>query len=243
MLMDEPFGAVDPIARERLQNEFLRLQENIGKTIVFVTHDIDEAIKMGDRIAVLREQSVIAQFDTPERILSDPADDFVAEFIGAGASLKRLGLARVRDFALADWPVSSLADGREAALAALQRTTAGSVLLLDEGRRPARWANRQDLSRSDTTLDRVGMPVNAVVEPQATLAGALDAMVLSRVGGVVVVDGRGAYIGTVDMGVIMAAAETMRAAAHERALSGDGRGPRASDADRVRLDSGPGPAQ
>jgi ABC-type proline/glycine betaine transport system ATPase subunit len=91
MLMDEPFGAVDPIAREKLQNEFLRLQEDIGKTIVFVTHDIDEAIKMGDRIAVLREQSVIAQFDTPERILSDPADDFVAEFIGAGASLKRLG--------------------------------------------------------------------------------------------------------------------------------------------------------
>jgi osmoprotectant transport system ATP-binding protein len=121
MLMDEPFGAVDPIAREKLQNEFLRLQEEIGKTIVFVTHDIDEAIKMGDRIAVLREQSVIAQFDTPERILSDPADDFVAEFIGSGASLKRLGLARVRDFALADWPVSSVTDGREAALAALQR--------------------------------------------------------------------------------------------------------------------------
>ena len=221
MLMDEPFGAVDPIAREKLQNEFLRLQEDLGKTIVFVTHDIDEAIKMGDRIAVLREQSVIAQFDTPERILSDPADDFVAEFIGAGASLKRLGLARVRDFALADWPVASLSDGREAALAALQRSTAGSVLLLDDQRRPVRWANRQDLSRSSTPLERAGMSVTAVVEPHATLAGALDAMVSSRVGGVVVVDGRGGYVGTVDMGVIMAAAETMRAAAHERALAGD----------------------
>ena len=221
MLMDEPFGAVDPIAREKLQNEFLRLQEDLGKTIVFVTHDIDEAIKMGDRIAVLREQSVIAQFDTPERILSDPADDFVAEFIGAGASLKRLGLARVRDFALADWPVASLSDGREAALAALQRSTAGSVLLLDDQRRPVRWANRQDLSRSSTPLERAGMLVTAVVEPHATLAGALDAMVSSRVGGVVVVDGRGGYVGTVDMGVIMAAAETMRAAAHERALAGD----------------------
>ena len=233
MLMDEPFGAVDPIAREKLQNEFLRLQEEIGKTIVFVTHDIDEAIKMGDRIAVLREQSVIAQFDTPERILSDPADDFVAEFIGSGASLKRLGLARVGDFALADWPVSSVHDGREAALAALQRSDAGSVLLLDDQRRPARWANRQDLSRAAMSLERVGMPVTAVVEPHATLAGALDAMVSSRVGGVVVVDGRGAYVGTVDMGVIMAAAETMRAAAHERALSGDGdgTGPRASDAE------------
>ena len=229
MLMDEPFGAVDPIAREKLQNEFLRLQEDLGKTIVFVTHDIDEAIKMGDRIAVLREQSVIAQFDTPERILSDPADDFVAEFIGAGASLKRLGLARVRDFALAHWPVSSVSDGREAALAALQRSTADSVLLLDDQRRPVRWANRQDLSRSSTPLERVGMSVTAVVEPHATLAGALDAMVSSRVGGVVVVDGRGGYIGTVDMGVIMAAAETMRAAAHERALAVEQSDLRAAD--------------
>jgi osmoprotectant transport system ATP-binding protein len=220
MLMDEPFGAVDPIAREKLQNEFLRLQEDIGKTIVFVTHDIDEAIKMGDRIAVLREQSVIAQFDTPERILSDPADDFVAEFIGSGASLKRLGLARVRDFTLADWPVASLSDGREAAIAALQRSSYGSVLLLDDASRPVRWADRAALSKSGVPLERAGMVVNAVVEPQATLAGALDAMVSSRVGGVVVVDGRGAYVGTVDMGVIMAAAETMRAAAHDRAMGG-----------------------
>src|SRR5664280_1326061 len=78
MLMDEPFGAIDPITRERLQNEFLRLQEDIRKTIVFVTHDIDEAIKMGDRIAILREGGHLVQFDTPERILAEPADDFVA---------------------------------------------------------------------------------------------------------------------------------------------------------------------
>ena len=97
MLMDEPFGAIDPITRDRLQNEFLRLQERIKKTIVFVTHDIDEAIKMGDRIAILRDQSRIAQFDTPERILVNPADDYVADFIGRGASLKRLSLSRVSD--------------------------------------------------------------------------------------------------------------------------------------------------
>ena len=221
MLMDEPFGAVDPIAREKLQNEFLRLQEDIGKTIVFVTHDIDEAIKMGDRIAVLREQSVVAQFDTPERILSDPADEFVAEFIGAGASLKRLGLARVRDFALADWPVSRISDGREAALSALSASRASSVLLLDDSRRPVRWVDRHELARASASLERVGAPVTAIVEPHATLAGALDAMVSSRVGGVVVVDGRGAYTGTVDMGVIMAAAETMRSAARERSAAAD----------------------
>src|ERR671915_838109 len=104
MLMDEPFGAVDPITRERLQDEFLRIQSEIKKTIVFVTHDIDEAIKMGDRIAILQQGSHVAQYDTPERILVDPADDFVADFIGRGASLKRLSLSRVRDIELGDWP-------------------------------------------------------------------------------------------------------------------------------------------
>ena len=220
MLMDEPFGALDPISRERLQNEFLRLQEDIRKTIVFVTHDIDEAIKMGDRIAILRERSVIAQYDTPENILSAPADDFVAEFIGSGASLKRLNLARVRDFSLADRPVALLREGRDAALAALRASSEDSVLLLDDERRPRRWATDKDLRRADGSLERVGLEVRAIVEPQATLAGALDAMLSSRVGGVVVVDGRGAYLGTVDMSVIMAAAETMRAAARDSVTSG-----------------------
>ena len=222
MLMDEPFGAVDPIAREKLQNEFLRLQEGLRKTIVFVTHDIDEAIKMGDRIAVLREHSVVAQYDTPERILSDPADAFVAEFIGAGASLKRLGLARVRDYPYADWPVAAVSDGPQAALAALDRSDETSLLLLDDQRRPQRWVQRQDLQQAGAPLDRAGMAVRAIVEPTATLAGALDAMVSSRTGGVVVVDGRGAFLGTVDIGVIMKAAEDMRTAAQASARSKGG---------------------
>jgi osmoprotectant transport system ATP-binding protein len=97
MLMDEPFGATDPITRDRLQNEFLRLQREMRKTIVFVTHDFDEALKMGDRIAVLGPRSVIAQFDTPEAILAAPADDYVSSFIGSGGQLKRLGLMLLRD--------------------------------------------------------------------------------------------------------------------------------------------------
>src|SRR5207253_2713664 len=92
MLMDEPFGAIDPITRARLQDEFLRLQERVRKTVVFVTHDIDEAIKMGDRIAILRQGGVLAQYDTPAEILTDPTDEFVAEFVGADRALKRLGL-------------------------------------------------------------------------------------------------------------------------------------------------------
>jgi len=97
MLMDEPFGATDPITRDRLQNEFLRLQRELGKTIVFVTHDFAEALKMGDRIAVLGPQSVIAQYDTPATILAAPANDYVSSFIGSGGQLKRLGLMRLRD--------------------------------------------------------------------------------------------------------------------------------------------------
>jgi osmoprotectant transport system ATP-binding protein len=100
MLMDEPFGAIDPINRERLQNELLRLQERIRKTIVFVTHDIDEAIKMGDRIAVLKQGGVLAQYATPPELLMQPADAFVEDFVGADRALKRLALERVGDVAL-----------------------------------------------------------------------------------------------------------------------------------------------
>ena len=100
MLMDEPFGAVDPILRDRLQNEFLRLQAQVRKTIVFVTHDVDEAIKMADRIAILQRGGILAQYDTPDRILAAPASEFVEHFVGADRGLKRLSLGRVRDLPL-----------------------------------------------------------------------------------------------------------------------------------------------
>ena len=109
MLMDEPFGAVDPITRERLQNEFLRIQDNIKKTIVFVTHDIDEAIKMGDKIAILKEGGILAQYDTPENILSAPTSEFVSSFVGSDRVLKRLSLTRVGDVDLE--PANGHAEG------------------------------------------------------------------------------------------------------------------------------------
>ncbi len=105
MLMDEPFGAIDPITRERLQNEFLRLQGELRKTIVFVTHDIDEAIKMGDRIAILGERSTIRQIDTPERILAYPVDDFVDDFIGTGSTIKGLNFLQVSSLKKTDLPL------------------------------------------------------------------------------------------------------------------------------------------
>jgi osmoprotectant transport system ATP-binding protein len=102
MLMDEPFGAIDPINRARLQDEFLGLQAKVKKTVVFVTHDIDEAIKMGDRIAILREGGVLAQYDTPREILTHPADSFVAQFVGADRGLKRLALTTLAELQLGE---------------------------------------------------------------------------------------------------------------------------------------------
>ncbi len=100
MLMDEPFGALDPITRTRLQKELLRIQDEVRKTIIFVTHDIDEAILLGTRIAILREGGVLVQYDTPDEILAHPADDFVARFVGQDRGLKRLSLKRLTDVEL-----------------------------------------------------------------------------------------------------------------------------------------------
>jgi osmoprotectant transport system ATP-binding protein len=215
MLMDEPFGAIDPITRDRLQNEFLRLQQEIGKTIVFVTHDIDEAIKMGDRIAILREGATIAQYDTPEHILSAPADDFVADFVGAGASLKRLNLSRVRDVELTDWPTVVVSADRAEVLSVLRRSDKGSVLILDGQNRPVRWATARDIDRDDIPLEEAGLEPEAVVEPQSTLQDVLNLMLNSSHGAALVVDGEGAYLGAVDFATVANAVQAMRREANK----------------------------
>ncbi|CAN5698904.1 ATP-binding cassette domain-containing protein [soil metagenome] len=217
MLMDEPFGATDPITRERLQNEFLRIQEDIGKTIVFVTHDIDEAIKMGDRIAILDVGSRVAQYDTPEAILSHPASAFVEQFLGAGILLKRLNLSRVEDVEVAtgEWPTIDRGSTDEQARAQLRKSGRSHLLLLDDQRRPARWIGAADLERSDAgtgDLSGLGTEVQACVDLRATLNGALQEMLLNANGVAVVVDREGAYAGTLDLDTIIAAIRRMRAA-------------------------------
>ena len=211
MLMDEPFGAIDPITRDRLQNEFLRLQEEIGKTIVFVTHDIDEAIKMGDRIAILREGARIAQYDTPEHILSAPADDFVADFVGAGASLKRLNLSRVRDVELTqEWPTVAVGTDRAEVLRVLRKSGMGSVLIVDSAKRPVRWVTARDIDRDDVPLEQTGLAPEAVVELQSTLQDVLNLMLDSSSGAALVVDADGAYVGAVDFATVATAIQAMR---------------------------------
>jgi osmoprotectant transport system ATP-binding protein len=217
MLMDEPFGAIDPITRERLQNEFLRIQSEIRKTIVFVTHDIDEAIKMGDRIAILRDRSQVAQYDTPERILAAPADEFVADFIGRGASLKRLNLSRVRDVELTPWPTVTVGSDRDDVRRLLTGSDRGAVLVLDAERRPVRWVSAEDLDRyGDRPIDEVGLPPRAMVERQATLSDALNEMITARYGCTLVVDTSGAFLGTVDFDTIAHTIRAMRADEVER---------------------------
>ena len=145
MLMDEPFGAIDPINRERLQNEFLRLQAEIKKTIVFVTHDIDEAIKMGDRIAVLQVGGKLAQYAPPEELLMAPASPFVEDFVGADRALKALSLRRVRDVDL--WRVAMVRAG-EPVSEVRRRIEDADIdipLLVDDDGRPRGWLSERAL--------------------------------------------------------------------------------------------------
>jgi osmoprotectant transport system ATP-binding protein len=199
LLMDEPFGAIDPITRDRLQNEFLRLQAELKKTIVFVTHDIDEAIKMGDRIAILKEQSVVAQHDTPESILAHPANPFVEDFLGSGAILKGLTLRRVREMKIPDAVTITMPTERNEVLNIIRASDRQWALLLDPDGRPLRWIDERAVNRSDVALEKAGLPVRVEVEPEDTLQEALEAMLRSSTGVAIVVGPKGAYEGVIRM--------------------------------------------
>ncbi|MBE2997552.1 ATP-binding cassette domain-containing protein [Nocardiopsis sp. HNM0947] len=190
LLMDEPFGAIDPLTREALQEEFLRLQRDIRKTIVFVTHDIDEAVKMGDRIAIFGECGRVLQYDTPARILGEPAEGFVADFIGNGTNVRRLSLTRLCEVEVSDdRPVVVRGSGDGGC-----PTAPGSfALLVDRDRRPLGWA--------EPGQDRP-LPLISHLGPEHTLHDALDAMLANNSDTVVVTDQDGRYRGTVEMATI-----------------------------------------
>lgn len=203
LLMDEPFGAVDPITRQRLQDELLRLQEELRKTIVFVTHDFDEAVKLGDRIAILQVGSKIVQYDTPEQILANPADDFVSDFVGHGAALKQLTLTRVRDVDLHEAAVARVGGDPAEAVMAARAINRKHVIVLDAHDRPQRWMSVDEL-RTTNSLARVTPDEDlASVNLASTLNDALDEMLTSSHGVVVVTGRRNTYRGVIRIETIM----------------------------------------
>ena len=201
MLMDEPFGAVDPINRERLQNEFLRLQAELRKTILFVTHDIDEAIKMGDRIAVLKEGGHLAQYATPAELLMAPADDFVEDFVGADRALKRLALMRVSDIDLWEAPLAYIGQPTAEVRAKLDGAEVPHSLLVDSERRPLGWLSDRDLAR-DTVPATPGTSAEPILELEDVMRDALADLLQAESLYAPVVDGSRRIAGVLSIEII-----------------------------------------
>ena len=210
LLMDEPFGAVDPVTRLRLQDELLRIQEELGKTIVFVTHDFDEAVKLGDRIVVFDVGARVVQYDTPEAILANPAEEYVADFVGAGATLKQLTLTRVGDVELRQVTTAVAGTGSAQAVAAARSAGHDFVVVLDERGRPISWPTLAELTRTTTVPAAVDERL-PVVDLRSTLNDALDTMLAASQGGVVVTGRREALAGVLMVESVMAAIQRSRA--------------------------------
>jgi osmoprotectant transport system ATP-binding protein len=198
MLMDEPFGAVDPIVRERLQDQFLDIQNRLRKTIVFVTHDIDEAIKMADRIAILNRGGVIEQFDSPEEILREPATDFVRQFVGAERGLKRLALIPVSEIDVEEGPVVSSSTSAPEARAAMARFDFDWTAVVDDGELRG-WVDIASLEGVDSVAAVKPKKFSAYVTADSSLRNALDSIVTSRTQVAVVVDREEHYRGILSL--------------------------------------------
>jgi osmoprotectant transport system ATP-binding protein len=205
--MDEPFGAVDPIVRERLQNELLHLQEQLAKTILFVTHDIDEAIKMGDLVAVLEVGGRLAQFGRPDEILANPASDFVARFVGADRGLKRLALVRVGDLELQPAITARPGEGAAEARARAGSAEASFLLLLDDQDAPIGWIAAGSIPRDGALEASLATSMSPLLDRRTTLKDAFSMLLATDVQAGIVVDQKGRYQGIVTADMI---AERMR---------------------------------
>jgi osmoprotectant transport system ATP-binding protein len=179
MLMDEPFAAVDPIVRARLQDEFIEIQRRLRKTIVFVTHDIDEAIKLADRIAILNKGGILEQYAPPEEILRSPANAFVEEFVGAERGLKRLALIRVADIEVEDGPVVSPATSSDEARAIIEKFGFDWTSVVDDGELLG-WVDLDALDGTTAVVEARSRPFSAYVTAESSLRQALDSIVTSR---------------------------------------------------------------
>jgi osmoprotectant transport system ATP-binding protein len=207
MLMDEPFGAIDPINRERLQNEFLRLQREIRKTVVFVTHDIDEAIKMGDRIAVLQRGGKLAQYASPAELLMFPSGSFVEDFVGADRALKRLALQRVRDVDLWKAPLVRVGEPVAGVRAKLADAEVPIPLLLDDAGRPLGWLSERGLAGERVEHELRSNP-QPILDVDDILRDALADLLSEEAQYGPVVDSRGAVTGVLSIEILSHALRT-----------------------------------
>lgn len=215
LLMDEPFGAVDPITRSTLQDELLRLQTELRKTIVFVTHDFGEAVKLGDRIAVLGQQSKVLQYDTPQNILANPADDTVAGFVGSGASLRQLGLLRVKDVELEPRPTVNRSDSVEQVRAVIAGSDFDWAVVLDDKQRPVSWVRERRLTHAGSLADAVESL--DVLSTQSTLEDALEAILAEQHASAVVAGAGNRYEGVVTLDTLIDTITRLRSEAAESA--------------------------
>ena len=201
MLMDEPFGAIDPINRERLQNEFLRLQREIRKTIVFVTHDIDEAIKMGDRIAIMQKGGKLAQYAPPAELLMYPEGRFVEDFVGADRALKRLALQRVRDVDLWKAPLVRVGEPVAEARAKLADSEVPFPLLVDGDGRPLGWLSEKGM-QGERVERELRSRAEPVLELDDVLRDALSDLLQEEAQYGPVVDHRGQVTGVLSIEIL-----------------------------------------
>jgi len=197
MLMDEPFGAIDPINRATIQDEFLKLQKQLQKTILFVSHDIDEAVKMGSKIAIF-SAGKLEQFDTPDNVLAHPAQPFIADFVGADRTLKRLGLIRVAEAMAAGAPSASADTDIARAKAMMREYGAGYLVVTSPGGKPEGFIHSgSDESSGGLCRDRC-MRIAACVPATADLRAAVSKMFENNVEWLACVDEEGRYVGTLD---------------------------------------------
>jgi osmoprotectant transport system ATP-binding protein len=203
MLMDEPFGAVDPIVRERLQNEFLRLQEGLAKTILFVTHDIDEAIKMGDLVVVMAQGGRIAQAGAPADLLAQPASEYVARFVGTDRGLKRLSLYRVADVPLRQALLAHAGEPTRDATARAQAAGERYLLLVDAQQRPLGWVDAHDLVAGARLGEADADPMSPLLDRRTTLKDATSLLLDQEVRSGIVVDRAGRVLGLLALEAVM----------------------------------------
>ncbi|OZD07180.1 ABC transporter [Rhodococcus sp. 06-235-1A] len=203
LLMDEPFGAVDPITRVRLQDSLIAIQHELAKTIVIVTHDFEEATKLGDKVLILSEGGHIEQYATPEEILAKPASPFVEEFIGSGATLAHLTLSRVKDVEHDSVVTAKVGDSSQEVIARARAQGATWIVVIDEHGRPRAWPSLDEVATKDHITDYVDARLPSVA-PSSTLNDALDSMLAASQGGVLVTDGRGAVTGALTIATVMA---------------------------------------